>query len=239
MKQYFTDQNAYIVVAAGSGSRFGSDVPKQFCELEGYPMVLTTIHRINLLDAHSTVFVVIADEMRDEFIRLCEQYREPLSPLLIVSGGNSRFESVRNALAYINPGKGCKWISVHDADRPVLNPAMMERMEAARRKRNIDGIIPVVPVSDTLRELTAAGSVVVDRNRYRRVQTPQSFPTEKLMRAYGMAVGTDFTDDASVMEAAGMGNFALVEGDPRNIKVTYPGDMEVAEIYLKDFTWTA
>ncbi|MDE6683850.1 MAG: 2-C-methyl-D-erythritol 4-phosphate cytidylyltransferase, partial [Duncaniella sp.] len=118
------------------------------------------------------------------------------------------------------------WVSVHDAARPMVTRDMMDRLLAALDDTH-PGAIPVVAVTDSLRMLTPDGaSVAVDRSSYRAVQTPQVFDGATLLRANRQEILPTFTDDASVVEAAGYGPLALVDGDVANIKVTNPGDIE-------------
>ncbi len=220
-----------IIVAAGTGSRFGGMLPKQFCLMNGRPLIMTTIDRFRTLEPDTRIILVISREMAGEWSWMCEEYHFPTDDLTIVFGGKSRTESVGNALAVVDSDTA-GWISVHDGARPVISDGLLRRIREGRVAAT-DGVIPVVAVTDSLRELHPDGSVAVDRSRYVRVQTPQSFPALKLLEAYRLAAnGGSFTDDASVMEAAGMGRFTLSEGDMANIKVTHPGDIEIAELFL-------
>lgn len=225
----------HIIVAAGSGSRFGSALPKQFCDMGGRPLLMTTIDRFRLLDPQARIIIVLSESMRDTWRQMCDQAGFDTSGLIVVNGGATRTASVSSALAAIDPSDA-GWISVHDGARPVVSRSLIDNITAARAVAT-DGVIPVTAETDSIRELTASGaSVAVDRSRYVRVQTPQSFPAAKLLEAYAKASldgSASFTDDASVMEAAGMGDFTLVEGDPANIKVTRPGDIELAMFYLE------
>lgn len=221
-----------IIVAAGTGSRFGGALPKQFCLMNGRPLIMTTIDRFRALEPDTRIILVISCGMAGEWLRMCGRYGFRTDDLTVVFGGSSRTGSVRNALAAVDP-ESAGWISVHDGARPVISDGLLRRIRRSRTSAP-DGVIPVVAETDSLRELMADGSVAVDRSRYVRVQTPQSFPAGKLIEAYRLAAlsGGSFTDDASVMEAAGMGRFALSEGDTANIKVTHPGDIELAELFL-------
>lgn len=227
--------NYNIIVAAGTGSRYGSDLPKQFCLLGGRPLLMTTIERMRQLDPDAVIILVLSQEMIQAWEDMCREYSFPIEGVVIAEGGASRFDSVRNALAVI-PESCDGWISVHDGARPVLSKHLIDTLMAVREEdgKFCSGVLPVIAVTDTLRMVTSAGSEVVDRSIYRRVQTPQLFPAQKLLKAYKEAVGNSFTDDASVMEACGERDILLVEGDPRNIKVTNPGDIAIAELYLKE-----
>lgn len=159
-----------------------------------------------------------------------EKWKELLKGegITAVAGGASRIESVRNGLKEI--GKEEKdgeelLVFIHDAARPGVTPEMMRRGEAAVKPGT--GAVPVVALSDSIRRLTGEGSVAVNRSEYVAVQTPQVFMYEDITRAYQELPEETgaFTDDASVAEAAGI-RIVIYEGDPNNLKVTNPGDIE-------------
>ncbi len=214
----------HIVVAAGSGSRYGGDLPKQFCLMGGRPMLMTTLERLDAAAPGARMIVVLSEAMVEMWRGMCREYGFTL-PHDIVTGGPSRAHSVKNAVDTLDPER-VGWVSVHDAARPMVTRAMMERLLGALDAGH-PGAIPAVAVTDSLRMLTPDGnSVAVDRSLYRAVQTPQLFDGRKLIEAYRQEILPTFTDDASVMEAAGFIPLALVEGEVTNIKVTNPGDIE-------------
>lgn len=222
--------NIHIVVAAGSGSRYGGRLPKQFCTLMGRPLLMTTLERLHALTPDWKLAVVLSADMVGEWKSMCEEEGFTL-PHSIVEGGPTRAHSVRNALDTL-PADMEGFVSIHDAARPLVSRGLIDSLLGGLE--GADGVIPACPVTDSIRELHADGSsAAVDRSRLRAVQTPQIFPAQKLLRAYRQELRPDFTDDASVMEAAGFGRLRLVDGDPHNIKVTNPGDMAIAELYLK------
>lgn len=228
-----------IVVAAGTGSRFGGSIPKQFCLMEeptspssARPVLMHTIDALRLAAPGADMLLVISREEEDRWRKVCEQYRFD-SPS-IAFGGATRWESVKNALEAIPesvlPGAV---VLIHDGARPLIDVATVKRVAGAAI--NTDGAIPAIPVSDSLRKLTDDGvrSEAVDRADFRAVQTPQGFALWRLREAYALPYETTFTDDASVMAAAGFGNIVLVEGSPDNIKITNPRDIAIAEALLR------
>ena len=222
--------NYHIVVAAGTGSRYGGNLPKQFCDLGGRPLLMTTLERLHAAAPDGRIILVVSREMEPVWAQMCCDHSFCM-PLTLVHGGASRAESVKNAVMTIDPAT-VGWISVHDAARPLVTPEMFGRL--LEGLRNADGAIPAVAVTDSLRELTIDGrSHAVDRSRYRAVQTPQLFHGNLLVRANLQELRPEFTDDASVMEAAGFSNLKLVEGDTNNIKVTNPGDIQRIEAILE------
>lgn len=217
-----------IIVAAGRGSRFGADRPKQFCMLESRPVLMHTIERLRDALPDSDIIVVINRDMESLWKELCAEYQF-ISPT-IVYGGDSRWQSVKNALSTIANADD-RIVTVHDGARPIISSEMIHRI--IRGVEDADGVIPVVPVTDSLRHVNTDGSSeAIDRSDFRAVQTPQAFRADRLIDAYSMPYSSSFTDDASVMEAAGYCNIRLVDGDTRNIKITNPADLEIASILL-------
>lgn len=200
-----------IVVAAGSGERFGDR--KQYLAL-GSQRVLDWALQAAAEHTDGVVLVVPADAV---------DRPEPLADV-VVAGGATRSASVRAGLAAVPDAAAT--IVVHDAARPVRVPHVWERVLGAVSS-GADAAVPVVPVSDTLREV---GGTTVDRTRFVAVQTPQAFRAAALRAAH--ANEPEGTDDASLVEAAG-GRVEVVEGDPANIKITTPHDLTVAALLCR------
>lgn len=221
-----------IIVAAGSGSRFGGPLPKQYCDLAGKPVLMRTVDACRGVLPGAEITLVISEDMSDYWDMLCDtlQFESPA----VVLGGSTRFDSVRNGLALVQPDTDI--IMVHDGARPLPTRAIFHALVEALDDKKCHGAIPVVPVTDSLREISADkdSSHAVDRSMFRAVQTPQAFQAKHLLEANAKAVkaGGTYTDDASVMEAAGYNNLVLVDGDPKNIKITNPGDLALAAFYI-------
>lgn len=219
-----------IIVAAGSGLRYGAPLPKQFCELDGKPVVMHTVDAFRTLLPSANIVLVISRTMETFWNDLCikHSFKSPS----IVFGGASRWESVRNAVMSLSISDGITM--VHDAVRPIINKRLLHNILTAMEK-NIDGAIPAIPVTDSLREIKEDGlSDSIDRSRFMAVQTPQAFKTHELRNAYTLPYVPSFTDDASVMEAAGYRHLVITEGSPENIKITNPGDIAIAALYLNE-----
>ena len=250
-----------VFVAGGSGSRMGGDVPKQFLELRGVPVLERSVERF--LDAvpDAKVVIVLPDKHVDTWREIC--LRRGLSfPQTIVRGGMTRFHSVQNALEKVPDGA---IVSIHDAVRPLASEAliagMVEKMREAEATGSLAagsgtvaaagkgqaamaaglaeriktsgvpaGLIPVIPVIDTLRSVKP-GVPAPDRSTLVGVQTPQMFFSEALKEAYRQPYDVAFTDDASVAERAGF-NVATVPGERFNIKITTPEDLILADALL-------
>lgn len=216
-----------VIVAAGSGSRFGSDIPKQFVPLCGRPVVFYPIEAFRTAMPDAQITLVISPSMEELWRDLCAKHG--FTSPRIVYGGATRWESVRNALgAY--PGRDTVYI--HDGARPLVTPDLIKRLGAALSDGRADGALPAVALTDSIRELRGDGSTAVDRSHYRAIQTPQVFDGHKLKQAYRLPYSPTFTDDASVMEAAGFDGIVLVEGDSRNIKITHGGDIALAAYHI-------
>jgi len=211
-----------IFVAGGSGTRMGSDIPKQFLELDGVPILQRTISRF--VDAFPDIHVVtvLPAACMDLWKSLCIR-KDFNVPQQLVAGGITRFHSVRNALEKV-PDDAV--VMIHDGVRPFVTRAMLERLlDAAGPGR---AVIPVVPVVDTLR-FKDGTFPDPDRSRIVAVQTPQVFIASDIKAAYRQAYDTAFTDDASVAARNGI-PLVQLPGERYNIKITTPDDLEFAKV---------
>ena len=214
-----------IILAAGTGSRFGGKLPKQFCLMAGRPLLMHTIDGMRRALPGAKITVVLASSMMVYWKELCRQYGYQ------TPGGATRWESVRNAVLLDSPYGEKEIILVHDGARPLVDKRMVEMLVDSARL--VGAVIPVVAVTDSLRHLDGKGlSHSVDRSKFVSVQTPQAFDAQLLCEAYGQPFSPAFTDDASVVEALGH-NITLVEGSSSNIKITNPGDIETAELLMR------
>lgn len=214
-----------IIVAGGKGTRMGADVPKQFLPVAGVPVLMRTIRTFHDYDPTLAIIVVLPREQHDYWRTLCREYRFDVEHT-VTDGGDTRFESSRHGLSLI-PDDADGVVAIHDGVRPFVTREVIGRcFDAARRE---GAAIPVVPVVDTLRLVASPGAARnVLRSDYRVVQTPQTFRISLAKTAFARPYDAAFTDDASVIEAAG-GRVAMVEGCRENIKLTTPFDLTVAE----------
>ena len=214
-----------IIVAGGKGTRMGNDIPKQFIEIAGKPILAHTIENFYRFDPNIDLIIVLPQNQQEYWKRLCAVHRITI-PHLVVKGGETRFHSVKNGLALVEaPGL----VGVHDGVRPFVSLEVIRRCyELAEQHK---AVIPVVDVVETLRHLTDAGSETVSRTEYKLVQTPQGFEVELLKQAYGQEFTPFFTDDASVVEAMGVPVY-LAEGNRENIKITTPFDLKIGSALL-------
>lgn len=217
-----------IVTAGGMGTRMGGSVPKQFIQLDGKPILRLTIERF--LEAVPDVQVITV--LPEAHISTWRQYciKEDFTcPQRLVKGGFTRFHSVKNALAFVPDGA---LVAVQDGVRPLLSIGKIR--ELFTLAQNVPALIPVMPVTDTLKVLDrkkdgtlAASGESIDRSRIFGAQTPQLFYSELLKQAYGQGFDTLFTDDASVAERYEI-PLTFVEGERLNIKITTPEDLVLA-----------
>lgn len=204
-----------IVVAAGAGTRFGA--AKQFLDLAGVRVIDRSV---TVAARHSDAVVVVVPPGVDP-----GELPSRAASVTWVEGGDSRSASVRNGLAAVGPDAIV--VLVHDAARPLASDAVFGRVIDAVRA-GAAAAVPGVPVADSIRHRDQGA---VDRDLLVAVQTPQAFAADRLRAAH--AAGADASDDATLVEAAG-GEVVIVEGDPRNLKLTTPFDLEVARLALAE-----
>ena len=220
-----------IIVAGGSGKRFGSEMPKQFLPLDGKPVLMRTIEKFD--QAGATIVVVLPVEHQEMWMSMCKDGNFAVSHT-IADGGKTRFESVKNGIAAIENLADGNLVAVHDGVRPLASVELINRCYDTAQETG--SAIPVVNPSDSIRQVMDDGtSQQLLRSSLRAVQTPQTFKAELLRGAYDVEESPLFTDDASVVESAGH-QVSLVEGEIANIKITTPIDMVIATELLKNGT---
>ena len=228
------ERKKYVIfTAGGSGTRMKSAEPKQFLLLDGLPVLHRSI--LAFVDACPDVKVVtvLPREHVSLWEDLCTKY--PLDvPQRIVEGGITRFHSVKNALAKVPDGVV---VAVHDGVRPLVSGALIKEMFS--QMRSCRALIPVLPVTDTLKSLrrnpdgriVATGDPDPDRSRVFGAQTPQMFLSEELRAAYELPYDMSYTDDASVAARYGI-PLSYIDGERNNINLTTPEDMELAAFFI-------
>lgn len=217
-----------IIVAGGKGLRMGSDVPKQFLPVGGVPVLMRTISRFAEAVPGIGIILVLPESQHGYWDSLCREHSFAVSHT-VVNGGDTRFASSRNGLMAI-PADAQGLVGIHDGVRPFVSAEVICRCYDAARSHG--AAIPVMPVTDTLRLVSPdGGGHNVLRSDYRVVQTPQVFDISLARRAFDRPYSESFTDDASVVEAAGH-RVTMVEGNRENIKLTTPFDLKIAESLL-------
>lgn len=220
-------QEHVIIVAGGQGLRMGGEIPKQFLPLKGLPVLMHTINQFVKYNSQISVILVLPDLQKNYWAGLCKQYNFT-APHHLVVGGETRFHSVLNGLMAIN-NNGLT--AVHDGVRPFVSVKTIA--DCFKMAEKYGAAIPVIEPVESLRRLTGDNNTACLRAEYRLVQTPQIFNTELLKKSYNQSWNSTFTDDASVVEAAGH-KISLVLGNRENIKITSPFDMVVGEVFLNN-----
>ena len=216
-----------IIVAGGSGARMQNPMPKQFIAIGGKPVLMHTLQRFRDFSPDIQIILVLPESEMIAWETLCREYDFQVTHRT-VAGGVTRFVSVRNGLAQIPSNHGL--VVIHDGVRPFVPVPVIAASFAAAAAHGMG--IATVACKDSIRQVTGGQSVAMDRSRMRLVQTPQTFRVGLLRQAFENAPHTDFADDASVAEAAGY-EIHLVEGSYRNIKITTPEDLLVAQVFAR------
>jgi 2-C-methyl-D-erythritol 4-phosphate cytidylyltransferase len=218
-----------VLVAAGTGSRLGGEHPKAFAALGERPLLAESLERLDLSDWIDAIVVAAPVDWEEPTILLAEELVAS-KVASVVTGGATRAESVRNALAEV--AADALVVLVHDAARPLVDDEVIERVLGGLAE-GVDGVVPGLAVSDTVKRVER-GVVVetVAREGLVTVQTPQAFIAARLRTAYAGDL-TGATDCASLVERAG-GRIGVVDGDPRLLKVTTPDDLALVERLLAE-----
>lgn len=214
-----------IIVAGGTGTRMGAEIPKQFIELNGKPILMHTLERMHAADKAMELILVLPANQLGEWKKLCNKHAFSL-PHATAEGGDTRFLSVKSGLQLAN---NSDLVGVHDGVRPLFSASLINRLFEEANKSG--ATVPVTPVIQSLRKVEGASSYSVDRSAYRQVQTPQCFKTNLLQDAFVNAKHVNYSDDAAVVEANGK-SISLLEGDLDNIKITTPIDLQLAELII-------
>ncbi|MCX2574406.1 2-C-methyl-D-erythritol 4-phosphate cytidylyltransferase [Pedobacter sandarakinus] len=215
-----------IIVAGGSGNRMQTETPKQFLLLQNLPVLMHTIKAFAQSNAQPKIFLVLGKEQQDYWKRLCEEFHFYI-PHEVVTGGTERFYSVKNAVDRLFENG---YVAIHDAVRPLVSSALIDK--CFNQTQTMGNAIAAVKSSDSVRMFAENTSKALNRDDIYLVQTPQTFECDTLKKAYKQEFTSKFTDDASVVEAMGQ-TINIIEGERNNIKITYPIDLELAELLLK------
>lgn len=211
-----------IIVGGGSGSRMQQQTPKQFLELAGKPVLMHTLEAFSKSALKPELILVLNVHYHDYWEKLCTDYNFTI-PHQLIKGGEQRFHSVKNGLKKI---KGKAVVAIHDAVRPLVSADLITRSftEAELHGNSVCGI----QSKDSIRQLTKNGNAALDREKIYLIQTPQTFKSELIQKAYLQEYRMSFTDDAAVAEQHGV-KIHLIDGETQNIKITYPEDLILAE----------
>lgn len=214
-----------VIVAGGVGTRMKSSVPKQFLLLNEKPILYHTIQAFQSAIADIKIILVLPEEYLSQ-----QDYLHSLSDntndIQVVSGGNTRFQSVKNGLNAIQTDG---IVFIHDGVRPFISQSLLENCyQTALEKGNA---VPCVLIKDSLRKVFTANNEYANREEFRAIQTPQTFQIAQIKNAFEQPYQTSFTDEASVLENMGV-EINLIDGMDENIKITNPFDLKIAEIII-------
>ena len=217
-----------VIVAAGTASRMGG-IDKVMAPLEGEPMIVRTVRTFQNCDAIKEIIIVTRADLIPKISSICGKFEKVKA---VVVGGKDRAESVRNGLGMLS--NKVKLVAVQDGARPLITDAVIDR--TVRAAHTYGAAAPAIPVKDTIK--VVEGGIVAttpDRNTLKAIQTPQVFDFDLLKGALKKAAQDDaaITDDCSAVELLGY-KVKIVEGDERNIKVTTPMDLKIAEMLLEE-----
>jgi 2-C-methyl-D-erythritol 4-phosphate cytidylyltransferase len=215
-----------VIVAGGSGTRMGTQIPKQFLLLHQKPVLIHSVEAFlqAYIDMH--IIVVLPLAFVDKGKQLVQGLPEA-DRVQIVAGGETRFHSVQQGLSKVlNPSI----VFVHDGVRCMVSPQLI--INCYNQALEKGSAIPAIAVTDSIRMNTGYATKPLDRNLLRAIQTPQTFRSDIILHAFEQPYNEQFTDEATVVEASGQ-HVYLIEGEKENIKITLPADISIAEIYLK------
>jgi 2-C-methyl-D-erythritol 4-phosphate cytidylyltransferase len=217
-----------VIVAGGSGTRMGMELPKQFLMINDKPLLYYTLNTFLSSYPDLQIILVLPEDFIDMGKEIIDAYFDK-ERIRIAVGGSSRFESVKNGLQLIDCDEAI--VFVHDAVRCLLTVDLIRR--CYDKAIETGTAIPVIKSSDSVRFITDEGNEVIERNKILLVQTPQVFHSKILLPAFNIDYKDKFTDEATVVEAYGI-KVSLVEGETENIKITHPIDLIVAEKLLSN-----
>lgn len=214
-----------VIVAGGSGSRMQSAIPKQFLPLAGKPILWHTVSAFQNALPEARLIVVLPRDTEAAQIKFLKEF--PFTEAVtIVTGGDTRFHSVRNGLSEVPEDA---LVMVHDGVRPLVSKSLIERCLKFAEEHGT--AIPALPLTDSLCRVDNGQYKVVDRSGLFAVQTPQTFKSSLLLQAFEQKYRESFTDEASVVNAMG-GTVLLIEGETQNLKITTPEDLQLAAAIL-------
>ncbi len=216
-----------IIVAGGSGQRMKSSVPKQFLTINNEIILMMSINSFYNFDQSIKIIVALPDDQISTWKELCLKHNFIVKHS-IVTGGNTRYHSVKNALVKVNT-EGI--VAIHDGVRPLVSHKTIEKVfEKASLSENA---VPYIDLVDSIRYVNSDINHPVDREKYKLIQTPQCFKSNLIKKAYEQPWEESFTDDASVVEKLG-NKINLIKGNLENIKITSQVDLKIAEV-LKNY----
>ena len=218
-------RKSVIIVAGGSGKRMGTALPKQFLSINGKALIMYTMEKFLEFDPEIEMVLVLNEDYFEHWqnIMIKTHFNHPVK---LAAGGETRFHSVKSGIKML---EGESIAGIHDSVRPLVSLETIQRVYSAAEIYG--SAIPCIPLKESVREISDNNSHPIDRSKIVVVQTPQVFHSEILQKAYDTDYSDVFTDDANVVEKAGF-EIKIVTGDEFNLKITTPGDFEIAKMLL-------
>ncbi len=214
-----------IIVAGGAGTRMGGQIPKQFLELKGRPVLMRTMEKFHAFDNEMEIILVLPLDNVPQWDKLCIRH-EFFIKHHVAFGGKTRFHSVKSGMSQVLPGS---LTGIHDGVRPLVSTSTIRRCyETAEMEGNA---IPSLHSGESVRYVKNGKNHFVARQDIKLIQTPQVFQWKQVRNAYDQEYSDRFTDDATTVESLGF-PVNLVAGNPENIKITTPFDMKIAEVLI-------
>ncbi|MFL5728412.1 MAG: 2-C-methyl-D-erythritol 4-phosphate cytidylyltransferase [Cytophagaceae bacterium] len=226
-----TLQKYALIVAGGSGSRMNSELPKQFIPIAGVPILIHTLKKFIDYSSDIRIILVLPEQEIANWELIASRHFLKNAPE-IVSGGSSRYQSVKNGLSCIKEKEAL--VAIHDGVRPFVSRLIIH--ESFINAEQYGNAITAMPLKDSIRKVEGEKSKSADRSAFRLIQTPQTFKLSVIKKAYEIPERSSFTDDASVAEFSGE-QIRLIEGSYSNIKITTPEDLALSEAILKTFVF--
>lgn len=220
------NQASIIITAGGIGKRMNAEIPKQFIEVDGLPVLMHTILAFYNFSSHFEIIV----SLPEDWIKYWHERIEALNfrvPHQIVPGGKERYHSIKNALSISTKNT----VLIHDGVRPLVSQKTINNV--LEGLKNHTAVIPVISTIDSLRNVSGNSNSAVNRNEFVRVQTPQGFHKKTIEKAYSQGYHSGITDDATLAEEAGV-KIHLVEGNENNIKLTTPFDIQIFQLSVNN-----
>jgi len=220
-----------IIVCGGKGKRMGTKIPKQFLKIKKMEIFMYSVKVFQKLKEIKKIIVVVPKNYVRLTQKILKKYK--VENGTVIEGGKERFNSVYNGLL---EAKGSSIVLVHDGVRPVITRSLVKRVLKGAVKYG--ACIPVIPVNETLKRISKDEIKTLNRNEHFLSQTPQGFKYDLLLKAYNNVIknGIKITDEAMAVELLGH-PVRVVEGDRKNIKITYKEDLKIAETYIKNLKW--
>jgi len=215
-------QKIALIVAGGKGTRMNASTAKQFLVLNKLPVLMHTLKQFSSFDK---IVLVLPGTKFNYWQSLCKKYKFTLKHTL-VKGGKTRFQSVKNGLNKIPPNS---IVAIHDGVRPLVSKDLIEQL-ILQVKKGI-GVIPILPLKDSIRQISEKKSAPINRSNLVKVQTPQCFLSSEIKDAYTQKFSNSFTDDSSVFESNG-GDINFILGEEKNLKITTEQDLKIASNLL-------